>query len=141
MTKKKSTYKRKATPKKIVLPKNLRRRDVRYIMFRIKRDVVDTMDRDLRIHAGAIKAHFDKEMEKEGLLWGGFTFSWDVSPSDPYKIIKKDLRVWVAEGGSFLGRPPGMDKAAWAKHVLGSMLQNWHTPPQPLDPPAFTSQA
>lgn len=141
MTKKKSTYKRKPSEPMIILPKNLQRRKVRYIMFRIKRGVVDTMDRDLRLHADSIKAHFDKEMEKEGLTWGGLTFSWDVSPSDPYKIIKKDLRVWVSEGGSFLGRPPGMDKKAWAEHVLRSMLQNWETPPQPLDPPAFTNQA
>jgi len=143
MTKKKSTYKRKKrkpSEPMIILPKNLQRRKVRYIMFRIKRDAIGTMDRDLRLHADSIKAHFEKEMEKVGFTWGGFTFSWDVSPSDPYKIIKKDLRVWVAEGGSFLGRPPGMDKKAWAEHVLRSMLQNWETPPQPLDPPAFTNQ-
>lgn len=142
MTKKKSTYKKRSEKKyPVSLPRNLRRRDVRYIMFRIKRDAVETMDRDLRMHAAVIKAHFDDLLEKERFNWGGFTFSWDVSPSDPFKIIKKDLRVWVKEGGSFLGRPPGMEKADWATHVLSSMLQNWETPPQPLDPPAFTSQA
>jgi hypothetical protein len=144
MAKKKSTSKRTYTRKKkepeYVLPTNLRRRDVRYIMFRIKRDVIETLDRDLRVHAEAIKAHFEEEMEKEGVSWGGFTFSWDVSPTNFFKIIKRDLRVWVEEGGSFLGRPPGMDSKAWAEHVLRSMLQNWETSPQPLDPPAFTNQ-
>lgn len=143
MTKKKSTYKKKAKAKEpeIVVPRHLPRRTVRYIMFRIKRNQVDTMDRDLRVHADAIKALFDKGLEKEeGLSWAGFTFSWDVAPTDPFKIIKKDLRVWVMEGGSFLGRPPGMSRKDWANHVLRSMLQNFETAPQPLDPPAFTSQ-
>jgi hypothetical protein len=113
---------------------------VRYIMFRIKRDVVETMDRDLRECAPVIKAHFDKVMVEAGVNWGGFTFSWDVSPTDPFKIIKSDLRLWVQEGGSFLGRPPGMSREQWATHVTRSMLQNWETPPLPLDPPAFTHQ-
>lgn len=143
MTKKKSTYKRRTKKKKpkIVLPEHLERRKIRYIMFRIKRGSEDTLDKNLRRYAEVIKAHFDALLEPEGLTWGGFTFSWDVSPTDPYKIIKKDLRVWVAEGGSFLGRPPGMTRKQWADHVLRSMLQNWETPPQPLDPPAFTGQA
>ena len=110
-------------------------------MFRIKRNSVDTLDRDLRRHVEAIRAHFDDALADKGLTWAGFTFSWDVSPGDPFKIINKDLRVWVAEGGSFLGRPPGMDRAQWSNHVLRSMLQNWETPPQPRDPPAFTNQA
>jgi len=132
MAKKKSS---KSKEPEIVLPRHLERRKVRYIMFRIKRDVVETMDRDLRECADVIKAHFDKELAGMGLSWAGFTFSWDVSPVDPFKVIKRDLRSWVQEGGSFLGRPPGMGRAEWSQHVTRSMLQNWETPPLPLDPP------
>lgn len=125
---------------KLVLP-NLERRTIRYIMFRIKRDAVDTLDFDLRRYAGVLKEHFDAELQEAGLTWGTFTFGWDVSPSDPYKVIPKDVRVWVQEGGSFEGRPPGMDQASWAKHVLATLLVNQKRPLVPFDPPAFTGQA
>ncbi len=132
----KRSYKKKSKP---VLPPIARRR-IRYIMFRIKRDTIDTLDRDLRVHVGAIKNHFNKILEEAGLSWSGFTFSWDVSPSNPYEIVRNDLRDWVAQGGSFIGRPEGMTSEAWAIHVLRRMLQNQETPPVPLDPPAFTKQ-
>jgi hypothetical protein len=123
----------------IFLPQ-LNRRFVRYILFRIKRDAVNTMDRDLRKHADAIRDYFQNELQRHGYTWSGFTFTWDVAANDPYHIIPKDLRVWVANGGSYLGRPPGMSREDWAQHVMRSMLKNFQSPPLPLEPPAFTSQ-
>lgn len=142
MTKRKTTktkYKKRVTEPQIVLP-NLERRKVRYIMFRIKRDQVDTMDRDLREHAEVIKKHFDAELKEKGYVWSGFTFNWDVSPVNPYKIINRDLRLWVSEGGSFIGRPPGMGREAWGRHVLSQLMENFETAPLPTDPPGFTKQ-
>jgi hypothetical protein len=124
---------------KIALPV-LERRRVRYIMFRIREGVENEMDRDLRVHAAAIRQHFDQELEEAGFVWRNFTFEWDVSATNPYKVIKRDLRVWVEEGGSFIGRPPGMTREDWARHVVSSLLENAETPPLPLDPPAFTKQ-
>lgn len=138
MAKRKTTKRKKKAP--LVLP-DLARRKVRYIMFRIVRDQVDTLDRDDRQHVEVIKEHFDAELLKEGLVWTKFTFDWDVSPVDPYKIIKRDLRVWVSNGGSFIGRPPGMSREAWGKHVLSQLMQNFETSPLPTDPPGFTNQA
>lgn len=134
----KRSYRSKAA--KLVLP-NLSRRKVRYILFRIVRGTVDTMDRDLREHADVLQRHFDSALEDKGFIWADFTFGWDVSPNDPFKVIERDLRLWVKEGGSFIGRPPGLGRAAWANHVVAQLLQNAQTPPLPLDPPGFTKQA
>lgn len=127
-------------PSKLMTLPNLGRRRIRYILFRIKRGTTDTMDRDLRMHASAIKAHFDKELRRESMSWAGFTFVWDISPSNPYKIIRRDVYVWAKEGGSFEGRPPGMDRAQWAKHVLATLLQNNQSALVPFEPTAFTQQ-
>ncbi len=137
MAKRKTTKRKKKAS--LVLP-DLQRRKVRYIMFRIVRDQVDTLDRDDRQHVEVIKKHFDAELEKEGYVWRGFTFKWDVSPVNPYKIVERDLRVWVKEGGSFEGRPPGMSRGAWGNHVLSQLMQNFETPPLPTEPPGFTKQ-
>jgi hypothetical protein len=141
MAKKKAKRKyTKREKKPLVLP-NLDRRMVRYILFRIKDGAEDGMDRDRREHAEVIKKHFDAVLEEKGYAWSRFTFDWDVSPVDPYRVINRDLRLWVDEGGSFIGRPPGMSREAWGRHVLSQLMQNFETAPLPTDPPGFTKQA
>jgi hypothetical protein len=135
-TKRKRTTERKAPAILPILP----RRTVRYILFRIKRDMTHTMDRDLRVHADAMTKHFEKEIEEKGLAMKDFTFTWDVSPDNPYKVIRIGVREWVMEGGSFEGRPPGMESRAWARHVLSTLLDRQDRPLVPYDPPAFTRQ-
>lgn len=34
---------------------------------------------------------------KPGMAWQNFTFEWDVSPSEPLKVVS--IHEWVAEGG------------------------------------------
>lgn len=135
MVKKKRTYKKKEAP----LPALARRR-VRYILFRLKRGAEDTLDKDLRMHADAIKEHFDRELKEQGRVWAGFTFNWDVSPTDPYKIIAEDVWVWVTEGGSFDGKPQEMTSPQWAQHVLSRLRTSKQKAFVPFDPPAFTKQ-
>lgn len=131
----KRTYKRKE-PALPVLP----RRSIRYILFRIKRDMTHTMDRDLRMHIDVLTKHFENSVKEKGLHLRDFTFKWDVSPTNPYKVIRIGVREWVAEGGSFESRPPGMSSGDWAKHVLVTLLDRHDRPLVPYDPPAFTRQ-
>jgi len=124
---------------RLTLP-NWPRRKVRYVLFRIVRGTVETLDREYREFVPTIQQHFERAVSEQHFSMSDFTFRWDVSPRDPYRVIERDLRLWVREGGSFIGRPPGMTQEAWGRHVLSTMLQNTETPPLPPDPPGFTKQ-
>jgi len=85
------------------------RRKIRYRIFRI-REGKEQYDKGL-------KAWFELQFT-EDMNWGNFTFDWDVSPSDPLKVITP--MEWVSSGGDLVTLP-------------GSKVRN-------CDPPAFTRQ-
>lgn len=67
------------------------RRGIRYRLFRIR-------------DGGAIAEEHDKGLKawielqfKPGMVWEGFTFTWDVSPSEPLKVITPF--EWQSSGG------------------------------------------
>ena len=45
-----------------------------------------------------LKKHMESQF-KFGINWTTFTFAWDVSPKDPFKLITEDQ--WISEGGKF----------------------------------------
>ena len=82
----------------------LLRRTVRRQLFKIRRGI--EMNNGLKEW---IEGQFDNNRQQN---WGTFTFTWDVSPSDPFKIIIKE--EWISEGGSFdesgFRKPPAFTK-------------------------------
>lgn len=115
-------------------PPDMERRWLRYILFRLKRSMVHTMDRDLRELVPAIQAYFERELDRKGLTWAGFTFKWDVGPKDVFAIISPSPHEWVLLGGEFEGKPGQMTEAEWAKHVVAEGIAARRKPP------AFTRQ-
>lgn len=71
----------------------LRRRHVRYKLFRIRDEHPDYLDDGLK---EAIELQLDPN---KGQTWDTFTFQWDVSANDPFKVIAKS--EWVSSGGKF----------------------------------------
>ena len=59
------------------------RRNIRYRLFRI-RDGADPVNDDLKEY---IQSQF-----QFGMTWRTFTFMWDVSPTDPLKVITEEQR-------------------------------------------------
>jgi len=91
--------------KKPNLPYGKPRRRVRNLLFKIRfGKFIGTSD---------LKEHIESQF-KFGMNWSTFTFAWDVSPKDPFKVITED--EWEAEGGKY-------------DHITGSK-----------NPPAFTHQ-
>jgi hypothetical protein len=113
----------------------LDRRAVRYLLFRIKRGMVETVDFDLRQHAGAIEEAILKQLKKKSLVISGFTFTWDVSATNPYKVIEKTIEEWLNEGGSFEDVPDGVDPRSFLLKVDPESV-----PFLRRQPPAFTGQ-
>jgi len=113
----------------------VRRRTIRYILFRIKRGTSETMDSDLRALVPTIEEYFRPLLAADGLNWDGFTFDWDLSPNEPFDVIGPSMRQWVQSGGWFEGRPGEMTEAEWAQSVLhnGTAARR--------KPTAFTHQA
>ena len=66
------------------------RRDIRYRLFRI-REGKDEFDNGLK---KLIEAQFEG-----GMQWPTFTFTWDVAPDDPLKVITPF--EWLDHGGTF----------------------------------------
>lgn len=132
MAKRKFQYtKRDGEP---VLP-SLRRRDVRYLLFRIKRGALPTVDFNLRQHAKIVEKTISNQLKEKGLVWRGFTFKWDVSPTNPYKVIGKTIQEWLTEGGSFEEVPDGVDPRSFLLRVDPE-----NVPLLRRQPPAFTGQ-
>lgn len=71
-------------------PLRQQRRNIRYRLFRI-RDDADPVSDDL-------KQYFESQFQF-GMTWRTFTFTWDVSPTNPLKIITDDM--WDNEGGGY----------------------------------------
>lgn len=67
------------------------RRGIRYRLFRI-RDGGDIA----KEHDKGLKSWIEFQF-KPGMIWDEFTFTWDVSPSEPLKVISPF--EWLAEGG------------------------------------------
>jgi hypothetical protein len=77
------------------------RRNIRYRLFRI-RENKDVVNDDLK--------QFIESQFEFGMSWKTFTFTWDVSPQDPLKIITEDM--WSDESGGYdsitgIKSPPG----------------------------------
>jgi len=74
------------------LPPNdpLHRKNIRYRIFRI-REGNDPVQDDLKQHL--------QDQFQFGMSWKMFTFTWDVSPTEPLKIIVEDQ--WEEEGGGY----------------------------------------
>lgn len=87
-------------------PVREQRRNIRYRIFQIRNDK-DPVQDDLK--------EFLQSQFQFGMSWKTFTFTWDVSPTDPLKVITED--AWEDEHG-------GYDVATGIK-----------------SPPAFTHQA
>jgi len=85
--------------KKPNLPYKLNRRGVRYRLFMIRFRKDDGSRDDLKNH---IESQFTF-----GQKWETFTFAWDVSPNDPFKVITEDQ--WEEEGGKY-------DRVTGGKH-------------------------
>lgn len=115
-------------------PPDIERRTLRYILFRAKRDTLHTMDRDRRELAPVLKEFFESELQRKGLTWAGFTFTWDVAPSDVFDLVGPSMTDWVDRGGMFEGKPGAMTEAEWAKHVVAEGITARRKPP------AFTRQ-
>lgn len=71
-------------------PVREQRRKIRFRLFRI-RDGNDPVNDDLKEH---IQSQF-----QFGMTWNTFTFTWDVSPVDPLRVITED--AWDEEGGGY----------------------------------------
>ena len=67
------------------------RRGIRYRLFRI-RDGGEIA----KEHDWGLKSWIEMQF-KPGMVWRDFTFTWDVSPSEPLKVITPF--EWLAEGG------------------------------------------
>lgn len=130
----KRKYKYETKKSKPVLPK-LRRRDVRYLLFRIKRGTVHTVDFDLRQHAETVEKVVLDQLEKKGLVLRDFTFAWDISPTNPFRLIGKTIEEWLVEGGSFEEVPDGVDPRSFLLRVDPE-----NVPFLRRQPPAFTGQ-
>jgi len=77
------------------------RRNVRYRLFRIQENK-DVVNDDLK--------QFVESQFEFGMTWKTFTFTWDVSPRDPLKVITEDM--WDDEKGGYdpvtgVKSPPG----------------------------------
>lgn len=88
------------------LPVFLSRRLIRNRLYKIRLGTDDGTD-DLK---SVIEAQF-----KTGMTWYTFTFNWDISPTNFFKVIT--AKEWIAEGGRFdavTGRhyPPAFTKQA-----------------------------
>lgn len=86
------------------LPAFLTRRHVRNRLYRIRLGSDDGID--------DLKTFIEKQF-KPGMTWHTFTFNWDVSPTNFFKVITPD--EWGAENGQFdavTGRhyPPAFTK-------------------------------
>ena len=66
---------------------NLLRRQIRKKCFNIVSGTCD--DTELKVK---IESQFT-----DGMNWSNFTFVWDISPNDPYKVIKSN--EWLTYGG------------------------------------------
>lgn len=66
------------------------RRHIRYRLFRLRDGSTEMA------HDGGLKRWMELQF-KPGMNWKNFTFDWDVSPSEPLKIVS--IHEWVAEGG------------------------------------------
>lgn len=73
--------------------KKLRRRHVRYKLFRIRDEHPDYLNDGLK---EAIETQLDPN---KGQTWDTFTFQWDVGANDPFKVIV--LNEWTQSGGKF----------------------------------------
>ena len=92
------------------------RRKIRNRLFRIRQGNED-FDRGLRA--------FMEEQMTPDMSFEKFTFSWDVSPSNPLKVIS--VFEWVDEGGTF--------------ETLNVLCDDGIMRPQKMcDPTAFTKQ-
>jgi len=67
------------------------RRKIRYRLFRIRDGGPLAVEHDL-----GLKAWIELQF-KPSMNWKGFTFSWDVSPSEPLKVITPFQ--WLSDGG------------------------------------------
>lgn len=112
------------------------RRQIRYIIFRIQKGTVGTMDRDLRAVAEDVERAILKQLAKRGENWKGFTFTWDLDPKDtnPPTIVGPSKRDWVARGGGFEYKPSGLTERQWADLVLAQGMKVARRPA------AFTKQ-
>lgn len=66
---------------------NLLRRQIRKKCFNIISGSCDDID---------LKDKIESQF-KDGMAWNNFTFIWDISPIDPYKVIKST--EWISNGG------------------------------------------
>ena len=96
------------TQEALRLPPNqsTNRRNIRYRLFRIREDN-DPVNDDL-------KSYIESQFEF-GMTWKTFTFTWDVSPQDPLKVITEDM--WDDERGGYdpvtgVKSPPGFTHQA-----------------------------
>lgn len=130
-------------PKKVVhiykpdvTMETITRRQMRYIMFRIKSGQVDAMDKDLKAVAGKLEKVLSKGMDSKNLNWGGFTFIWDLDPVSPPKIIADNSReAWLEAGGTFEGNPGNLTEKEWATIVVAQNIRKF-----PRMPAGFTKQ-
>ena len=66
------------------------RKNIRYRIFRI-REGNDPVQDDLKM--------FIESQFQFGMSWKTFSYVWDVSPTDPLKVITEDQ--WDEEGGGY----------------------------------------
>lgn len=119
-----------------VTMETITRRQMRYIMFRIKSGQVDAMDKDLKAVAGKLEKVLSKGMDSKNLNWGGFTFIWDLDPVSPPKIIADNSReAWLEAGGTFEGNPGNLTEKEWATIVVAQNIRKF-----PRMPAGFTKQ-
>lgn len=71
----------------------LRRRHIRYNLFRIRDGHPDYLENGLK---ELIEAQLDPN---KGQTWDSFTFHWDVGANDPFKVIIKTQ--WAESGGGY----------------------------------------
>lgn len=93
------------TDKQIKTLQSLDRRKIRYRLFRIREGHLGPFDEGLK--------NFIEKQFTHGETWQNFTFYWDVSPTNPLKVIRQ--YDWVSEGGSIdiatlILEPPGFTK-------------------------------
>ena len=73
--------------KKQILDGIVKRRNIRYRLFRIKERKSDEIE---------LKNYIESQF-KNGMDWDSFTFNWDVAPNDPLKVIEPF--EWILFGG------------------------------------------
>ena len=82
-----------------------RRRQIRNTLFKIRNGV---RKRKEFPNEKGLKEYIESQFTF-GMTWDNFTFAWDISPKDIFKVITEDL--WEDEGGGYdpvtgLNRPP-----------------------------------